>query len=306
MPHWAKSVLSVVLAIALAVCIAALQESQKSANENQGTEQHEPHPEAATSTAPWLVILKSLYPGGLEEISEYRNAHSEEEKKKWPQAYYCELKVTDVWIVLFTGVLAFVTFLLVRATIRLWNATVENERPWVGPITANCDQIIVGQPSRGTIVIKNTGRSPALRMRVAHRGIILNQGQAPPSTPNLWEVPKALFPNAVDSGVAIRVADEDKIALACKFVACIADDAILGGCNRRPLGHREVDAVVPPAVQRGAEASDNASLHRPTKYRQCGSFFCRLHAIFGLGLRSLAGGFHACWRCDSVSSRGNR
>src|SRR5580700_11592994 len=88
----------------------------------------------------------------------------------------------------------------------------------------------------------------------------------------------------VDGGVAIRVAR--------KLVACIADDAILGGCNRRPLGHREVDAVVPPAVQRGAEASDNASLHRPTKYRQCGSFFCRLRAIFGLGLRSLARGFH--------------
>lgn len=198
MPHWAKSVFSVLLAIALALGIAALQESQKSADENQGAEQHEPHPEAATSTAPWLVILKTLYPGGLEEISEYCNAYSEEEKKKWPQAYYCELKVTDVWIVIFTGVLAFVTFLLVRATIRLWNATVENERPWVGPITVNCDQIIVGRPSRGTIVIKNTGRSPALRMRVAHRGIILNQGQAPPSTPNVWEVPKALFPNAED------------------------------------------------------------------------------------------------------------
>src|SRR5580693_3113083 len=87
----------------------------------------------------------------------------------------------------------------------------------------------------------------------------------------------------VDSGVAIRVADEDKIALARKSVACIADDAILGGCNRRPRGHREVDAVVTLAARRGAEASDNASLHRPMKHRQCGSFFCRLRAIFGLG-----------------------
>jgi len=93
MPHWAKSVLSVVLAIALAVCIAALQESQKSANENQGTEQHEPHPEAATSTAPWLVILKTLYPGGLEEISEYRNAHSEEEKRSGRKPTIASLKL---------------------------------------------------------------------------------------------------------------------------------------------------------------------------------------------------------------------
>jgi hypothetical protein len=53
----------------------------------------------------------------------------------------------------------------------------------------------------------------------------------------------------VDGGVAIRVADEDKVALAVKSVACIAEDAILGGCNRRPLGHREVDAVARRVVE---------------------------------------------------------
>ena len=132
-------------------------------------------------------------PSGLEKKQLFL-AWGEEEKKKWPQAYYCELKVTDVWIVIFTGVLAFVTFLLVRATVRLWNATVENERPWVGPITANCDQIIVGQPSRGTIVIKNTGRSPALRMRVAHRGIFSTKDKPPRPPLTCGKFPRPSFP----------------------------------------------------------------------------------------------------------------
>ena len=34
-------------------------------------------------------------------------------------------------------------------------------------------------------------------MRIAHTGVILNQGQAP-VVPNAWEAPKALFPNAED------------------------------------------------------------------------------------------------------------
>jgi hypothetical protein len=103
----------------------------------------------------------------------------------------------DNYIALFTLVLALGTLALWSSTRKLWNVTTENERPWVGPITVNCDQLIAGQPSRGTIVIKNTGRTPALRMRIAHRGVILNQGQVP-ATPSAWEVPKALFPNAED------------------------------------------------------------------------------------------------------------
>jgi hypothetical protein len=42
----------------------------------------------------------------------------------------------------------------------------------------------------------------------------------------------------VDGGVAIRVADEDKVALARKCVACIADDAILGGRKASPRAPR--------------------------------------------------------------------
>ena len=37
----------------------------------------------------------------------------------------------------------------------------------------------------------------------------------------------------VDCGVAIRVADQDEVAVARKPIACIADDAVLGGFDRR-------------------------------------------------------------------------
>jgi hypothetical protein len=68
----------------------------------------------------------------------------------------------------------------------------------VGPITVDRSQIIVEQRSRGTSTIKNTGRSPALKMRITHRNFILNQGQVP-TLSAVWETPKALFPGAADS-----------------------------------------------------------------------------------------------------------
>jgi len=189
---WAKFAgFSAFLAVALAIGILALQETPKTAQEHQRTGRHENHSDAAANWSPWLVVFKTLNSGGMEEITEYCNSHTESEKKNWPQFYYCELKVTDVWLVIFTGVLAIATALLTWATYSLWRATVSNERPWVGPITVNCDV------RQGTVVIKNTGRSPALRMRVSHRALIVNPGQAP-MVLNIWEVPKALFPGAED------------------------------------------------------------------------------------------------------------
>jgi hypothetical protein len=104
---------------------------------------------------------------------------------------------TDSYIALFTFVLAVGTLALWWSTRKLWEVATENERPWVGPITVGCQGLFVNRPIPAVIAIKNTGRSPALRMRVAHEGIILNQGQIP-NPPTTWETPKALFPGAED------------------------------------------------------------------------------------------------------------
>jgi hypothetical protein len=104
---------------------------------------------------------------------------------------------SDAYIALFTLVLALGTLALWWSTRKLWNVTTENERPWVGPITVACDGLFPAKPINACIAIRNTGRSPALRMRVSHQGIILNRGQAP-NIPTVWETPKALFPGAED------------------------------------------------------------------------------------------------------------
>ena len=99
---------------------------------------------------------------------------------------------------LFTLLLAIVTAWLVWATQNLSRAALDAERPWVGPTENRLAQLAVGAPIQSVIVLKNIGRRPALGMRVAHEGVILNAGLRP-NAPVDWDgVPKALFPNAND------------------------------------------------------------------------------------------------------------
>jgi hypothetical protein len=104
-----------------------------------------------------------------------------------------------VWTALATAFIAWFTWTLRNSTDRLWKTTVEAERPWVGPITVSCDPpLTAGQIINAMVVIRNTGRTPALEMRVGHMGVILNAGVVP-DQPDLQNVvPKALFPNAAD------------------------------------------------------------------------------------------------------------
>ena len=68
------------------------------------------------------------------------------------------------------------------------------------PVTvANAgNELPVGQEMKSCIVIRNTGRTPALEMRVAHDGVILDKGVSPPLPDVNKSVPKALFPNTDD------------------------------------------------------------------------------------------------------------
>jgi hypothetical protein len=96
----------------------------------------------------------------------------------------------------FTGLLVLVTGWLVWATVNLWKASIEADRPWVGPVTvATCPE---RNPLSATIVIRNTGRRPALQMRIAHRWVLLDQNTAPTIPDPRGGVAKALFPNADD------------------------------------------------------------------------------------------------------------
>jgi hypothetical protein len=50
------------------------------------------------------------------------------------------------------------------------------------------------------------------------------------------------------------MADEDQVAVAFELVASIGHDAVLRRLDRSALRHRDIDAVIVPAVGLGAEA----------------------------------------------------
>jgi hypothetical protein len=160
---WAKFAgFAAILAIAIAVGILALQEPPKTTQKYQGTQQGEDQSSNTTNGAPPFVIFRTLTSGGLEEITKYCNSHSESEKKKWPQAYYCDLKVTDVWLAIFTGLLVIVTGGLINTAYRQETMARIHERAYIfggGPCQTNVANI-------GTMTIQNYGRTPAFVEKV--------------------------------------------------------------------------------------------------------------------------------------------
>jgi hypothetical protein len=104
MLNW-KQTITIVLLIALVAGIGWFDRSQqppKAINENHrpATRNYEPN-----ATTPFRIFTSN----GLKEITKYCNSYSDDEKKKWPQGYYCDLRITDVYIALFSGLLVFVT-----------------------------------------------------------------------------------------------------------------------------------------------------------------------------------------------------
>ena len=82
-----------------------------------------------------------------------------------------------------TLLVALVSFLLVRATKRLWVASeaeikvlINSERPWVGPLTVyGPETLSPGENVAASVyvIILNTGRVPAQQMKAHFDGLIL-------------------------------------------------------------------------------------------------------------------------------------
>jgi hypothetical protein len=164
---WAKFAgFSAVLAFVLTAsfCFAL----KPSIQTNQRAEQSKQESHTPLAEAPSFVMFRVILPGGLEQISAYCNSYSEEEKKKWPQAYYCELKATDVWLAMFTCLLVFVTGGIVWTAWRQESMARTHERAYIsggGPLRisdANGNPI---RPDEGWITIENYGRTPAVILR---------------------------------------------------------------------------------------------------------------------------------------------
>jgi hypothetical protein len=132
------------------------QQPPKAHEENKGAaaSKYKPNP---------LQPFRLFTSNGLKEITAYCNSHSEQEKKNWPQTYFCDLKITDFYIAFFSGLLVLVTGGLVwtgiqqyRDTRILQRAYLSIEPRGVSPGINNPSVELVGH-----IGIRNTGRLPA-------------------------------------------------------------------------------------------------------------------------------------------------
>lgn len=101
----------------------------------------------------------------------------------------------DAWVALFTGLLFVSTAALWWSTRKLWKVATENERPWVGTVTVSPDE--ERNPFGPEIIIRNTGRSPALQMRVAHRVDLLEGALSPPFQTQEMKCPRRSFPPTI-------------------------------------------------------------------------------------------------------------
>jgi hypothetical protein len=144
-----------VLGFSFAVIQASSQETPKSVSKNQGTatSKYEPGP-----LTPFRVFASS----GLKIVTEYCNSYSEKEVNNWPQKYYCDLRITDVYLALFSGLLVLVTGGVVWTGIRQYLDTRILQRAYIsvepGGVTP-----FVGDDNRiaCNVFIYNAGNLPA-------------------------------------------------------------------------------------------------------------------------------------------------
>src|SRR6516164_5104049 len=65
------------------------------------------------STEPSLILYKVFTQTGRNEISRYCTNDSQQEQHDWAHKYICDVRISDVYIAVFTGLLALVTIGLI-------------------------------------------------------------------------------------------------------------------------------------------------------------------------------------------------
>ena len=161
-----------------------------SRNTNHATSQNE------RGTPPRSVVFAIVQAAAEQTESDTHTGDNEAKHPRWLTKAFCDTKLADIALAYFAYGLIIVTGYLVWATLKLWTATIEADRPWVGTVTVSPDK--ERNPFGAEIVIRNTGRTPALQMRVAHRGDLLAQSAVPAIPDPRNEISKALFPHADD------------------------------------------------------------------------------------------------------------
>ena len=85
----------------------------------------------------------------------------------------------------------------------------------------------------------------------------------------------------IGGDVAVRVPNQNQVAVALELIAGVSDDAVLGRLHRRAFRHRQIDAVIRLAVGLCAVAGDHLAAHRPAECRQRAGGLAGLDRRFG-------------------------
>jgi hypothetical protein len=127
-----------------------------------------------------------------------------------------------------------------RAATANAQAMIDNERPWIGVDTVYSKPLEPGAVIQEAFVrIKNTGKTPALRMRAAFKGSVLPNKDITPAAPDVApEAPKPLFPNTLDwhypfKDFALSHADFQEMIAGTRVAWIIGRIEYFDGSNRR-------------------------------------------------------------------------
>jgi hypothetical protein len=126
-----------------------------------------------------LAPFRMFFSSGLNDITKYCNSYPENEKKNWPQGYYCDLRITDVYIAFFGGLLVFVTGGLVWIGYRQIVTTRAQLRAYVNVVDAVVIHANDEWSPNFRIKIKNNGQTPAYKVIVKSAVKSVFIGQAP-------------------------------------------------------------------------------------------------------------------------------
>jgi len=151
-----KQTIAVAVLMALVVGLGWLDRSQqppKAVNENQGTTASNYEPGALT---PFRIFTSD----GLKEITKYCNSYPDNEKKKWPQIYHCDLRITDVYIAVFSGLLVIVTGGIVWVGFQQYRDTRILQRAYISVNPSGLDTDTYGHLI-GHVAFENVGHLPA-------------------------------------------------------------------------------------------------------------------------------------------------
>jgi hypothetical protein len=136
--------------------LQASQQAPKTIHKNEGStaSKYEPGP---------LTPFGTLVSGdAVSKITQYCNSYPENEKKNWPQTYYCDLKITDSYIAFFGGMLFFVTIGLVLVGVRQYRDTRILQRAYLAVAPRGIEPYRSGDGRLSCDVsIQNAGNLPA-------------------------------------------------------------------------------------------------------------------------------------------------